>query len=355
MTDAFPLKFLLATFAGWVNREQAQIIDYQAEVISVLKEQLGGKKPRLSDDQRRRLAAKGKPLGRRLLDKVAAIVTPDTILRWHRRLIAEHHTYPHKNRVGRPGLMKSIRELIVRMATQNSGWGYLRIRGELKKVGHTVARTTIAKTLKDNGIAPSPDRPTSWSTFLKSHADVIAAADFFTVDVWTRRGLVTHYVFFVIHHATRMVEIAGVTPNPGGNFMAQVARNLTDHVDGFLRDKKFLILDNDSLFAKQFCGTLEDAGVKIVRTAIQAPNMNAVAERFVGSVKRECLSKLILFGDSHLQRVLSSFTDHYHEQRPHQGLDNNLIKPQHGDPPTEGDIVVDERLGGLLRSYRRAA
>ena len=148
--------------------------------------------------------------------------------------------------------MKAIRGLIVRMATENSGWGYLRIRGELKKVGHRVAKTTIATTLKNNGIPPSPDRPTTWKAFLKSHADVIAAADFFTVDVWTKRGLVTHYAFFVIHHATRMVEIAGVTPNPAGNFMAQVARNLTDQVDGFLRDKKYLILDSDALFTQSF-------------------------------------------------------------------------------------------------------
>ena len=341
------LRFLLATFAGWMNREQAQIIDYQAEVIRILQEQLGHKRPRLTDDQRRRLAAKSKPLGRRLLDKVSAIVTPDTIMRWHRRLIAEHHTYPHKKRVGRPGLMKAIRELIVPMATDNSSRGYLRIRGELKKVGHRVAKTTIATTLKDNGIPPSPDRPTTWKAFLKSHADVIAAADFFTVDVWTKRGLVTHYVFFVIHHATRMVEIAGVTPNPGGNFMTQVARNLTDHVDGFLRDKKFLILDNDSLFAKQFCSTLEDAGVQVVRTAIQAPNMNAFAERWVQTVKRECLSKLILFGAGHLRRVLSEFTAHYHEQRPHQGIDNKLINPTTGEPPNGNRVVVDERLGGL--------
>ena len=355
MADAFPLKFLLATFAGWVNRGQAQIIDYQAEVIQVLKEQLGDKRPRLTDDQRRRLAAKGKPLGRRLLDKVAAIVTPDTILRWHRKLIAKHHTYPHKNRVGRPGLMKSIRELIVRMATENSSWGYLRIKGELKKVGHNVARTTIANTLKANGIAPSPNRPTSWKTFLKSHADVIAAADFFTVDVWTKRGLMTHYVFFVIHHATRMVEIAGVTPNPGGNFMTQVARNLTDHVDGFLRDKKFLILDNDALFANQFCSTLEDAGVKIVRTAYQAPDMNAFAERWVQTVKHECLSKLILFGEGHLRRALSSFAAHYHLDRPHQGICNERIAPSSDEPPNGDRVVVDERLGGLLCSYRRSA
>lgn len=140
--------------------------------------------------------------------------------------------------------------------------------------------------MKDTVGAPSPDRPTSWSTFLKSHAGVIAAADLFTVDVWTKRGLVTHYVFFVIHHATRMVEIAGVTPNPGRNFMTQVARNLTDDVNGFLRDKRFLVLDNDVLFTKQFCSILGNAGCEAVRTAIQAPNMNAFAERFVQTVKR---------------------------------------------------------------------
>tara|TARA_R110002073_G_scaffold101173_1_gene230011 strand:- start:202 stop:1269 length:1068 start_codon:yes stop_codon:yes gene_type:complete len=355
MANTFHLKLLLATFAGWVNRQQTHVIDYLLEKNRVLKEQLGSKRPRLSDDQRRRIAAKGKPLGRRMLDRIATIVTPDTIMRWHRKLIAAHHTFPHKTRQGRPGLMKSIRELIVRMATDNSSWGYLRIRGELKKVGHRVAKTTIATTLKNNGIPPSPDRPTTWKAFLKSHANVLAAADFFTVDVWTKRGLVTHYVFFVIHHATRMVEIAGVTPNPGGNFMTQVARNLTDHVDGFLRDKKFLILDNDSLFVKQFCGTLEDAGVKIVRTAYQAPDMNAFAERWVQTVKRECLSKLILFGEGHLRRALNEFVAHYHQQRPHQSLDNNLIAPTSDEPPDGDKVVVDERLGGLLRSYRRTA
>ena len=158
------LRFLLATFAGWMNREQAQIIDYQAEVIRILQEQLGHKRPRLTDYQRRRLAAKSKPLGRRLLDKVSAIVTPDTIMRWHRRLIAEHHTYPHKKRVGRPGLMKAIRELIVPMATDNSSWGYLRIRGELKKgraqVVQASARTT--RTQSPHSPTPSPSRqPTS--------------------------------------------------------------------------------------------------------------------------------------------------------------------------------------------------
>ena len=151
--------------------------------------------------------------------------------------------------------MKAIRQLIVRMATENAGWGYGRIRGELKKLDHDVAKSTIAKTLKEHGIQPAPDRPTSWRTFLKVHADVIAAADFFTTEVWTARGLVTHYVLFVIHHATRAVHIAGITTNPNTEFMAQ------------------------------FRQILNDARIEVVRTAFLAPNMNAYAERWVKSVK----------------------------------------------------------------------
>ncbi|MCK5940957.1 MAG: integrase core domain-containing protein [Planctomycetes bacterium] len=294
-------------------------------------------------------------MGRRALDRIATIVTPDTILRWHRRLIAAHHTYPHKGRVGRPGIMKAIRELIVRMATENPSWGYLRIQGELKKLGHRVGRTTIATTLKDNGIQPSPDRPTSWRAFLKTHADVICGMDFFTVDVWTKRGLVPHYVLLAIQHATRRVEIAGVTTNPNTAFMAQVARNLTDQVDGFLRGQRFLVVDNDSLFTKQFVGILDAAGVRVVRTAVQAPNMNAFAERWVQSIKRECLSKLILFGEQHLRRALQSYVEHYNQDRPHQGLDNRLVTAGDSEPPRDGEVVADERLGGLLRSYRRVA
>jgi len=351
----FTLKMLLVVFAGLVNRDQRRVIDFLVEENRVLREVIGERRLRLTDAQRRRLAAKGKPLGRRTIERVASIVTPDTILRWHRRLIAAHHTYPHKGRVGRPGIMKVIRELIVRMAKDNPSWGYLRIQGELKKVGHRVARTTIAKTLQDHGVPPSPERPTSWSTFLKSHADVICGADFFTVDVWTKRGLVTHYVLLAIQHATRRVEIAGITTNPDGAFMARVARNLTDCFDGFLLGQKFLVVDHAPSFTRQFASILACAGVEVVRTAVQAPNMNAFAERWVQSVKRECLSKMILFGAGHLRRALISYVEHYNADRPHQGLGNRLVTPRDGDPPTDGEVVADERLGGLLRSYRRAA
>jgi len=188
MSSTIQLQLLLATFAGWVGRQQTGVIDYLVEENRVLKEQIesSGHRMRLTDNQRRRLAAKGRPLGRRILKRIATIVTPDTILAWHRRLIAAKWTYPHK-RVGRPGIMEEIRRLIVEMAEDNPSWGYARIQGGLKHLDHRVARSTIAKTLKEHGIKPSPDRSMNWTTFIRSHAHLIAAADFFTTEVWTAR------------------------------------------------------------------------------------------------------------------------------------------------------------------------
>jgi hypothetical protein len=177
MIDTIHLRLLLATFAAWANRQQTSVITYLIEENRVLKEQLesGGKRLRFTDDQRRRLAAKGRPLGLRALRQIATIVTPETILAWHRRLIAAKWTYPQQ-RTGRPGVMREIRGLIVRMAEENASWGYARIQGALKHLGHRVARSTIAKVLKEHGLKPSPDRPMSWTTFVRSHAHLIAAA-----------------------------------------------------------------------------------------------------------------------------------------------------------------------------------
>jgi len=174
MAHIYPLQILIASLAGLINRRQAEVLEYLIEENRVLREQFKGRALRLTDDQRRRLAAKGKKIGRRLLMQVATIVTPDTILRWHNRLIRAKWTFPAK-RVGRPGLMKEIRALIVRFAKENCGWGYTRIEGALRNVGHRVAPTTIRNVLKANGIKPAPDRPTSWRTFLKTHWDQIAA------------------------------------------------------------------------------------------------------------------------------------------------------------------------------------
>jgi len=238
-------------------------------------------------------------------------VTPDTLLRWHRHLIALKWTYQPKKRVGRPGLMKTIKALIVRMALENSTWGYCRIQGEMKELGHKVARTTVANVLKENGIRPAPDRPSSWRSFLKAHWGQIAATDFFTTEVWTPFGLKTYYVLFVIDLKTRRVHFAGATVNPGETFMAQIARNLTDAVDGFLNGHRFLILDRDSKFSPQFKRVVKDAGVDPILCPRQAPNCNSYAERFVLSIKSECLRRMIFFGEASLRRAIHEYLAHY--------------------------------------------
>lgn len=185
-----PLHVFVAMFLGWLQDEQHKVTEYLREENRVLKAQLRGQRVRLTDDERRRLGALGAPLRRRILVEVATIVTPDTILRWHRQLIARKWTYP-KRRPGRPSVMPEIRRLVVRMATENPTWGYTRIQGALKNLGHRVARSTIATILKVQGIPPSSERPTSWRAFLRSHRGALAAGDFFTTEVWTLRGLVT--------------------------------------------------------------------------------------------------------------------------------------------------------------------
>ncbi len=354
MIETIQLQLLLRTFAGWVARRQSQVIVYLIEENRVLKEQLkaGGKRLRFTDDQRRRLAAKGKPLGRKVLCQIATIVTPDTILSWHRRLIAAKWTYPRKG-VGRPGVMREIRELIVRMAEENPSRGYARIQGQLKHLNHRVARSTIAKVLKEHGIKPSPERPMSWRTFVRSHAHLIAAADFFTTEVWSVRGSVRYFTLFVIDIATRRVHIAGTTESPTSAWMEQMARNLTDCEEGFLVGKRFLILDRDAIFSPNFKSILRDSGVEILLTAYQAPNMNAYAERFVRSIKSECLDQMIFVGRENLGRTIVEYTAHYHDERSHQGIGNEIGSgaiPQGG-----GAIETRERLGGLLKYYYRRA
>jgi transposase InsO family protein len=354
MIDTIHFQLFLATFAGWVGRRQAHVISYLIEENRVLKEQLesGGRRLRFTDDQRRRLAAKGKPLGRKVLSQIATIVTPDTILAWHRRLIASKWTYPRRG-VGRPGVMKEIRGLIVQMAEENPSWGYARIQGQLKHLDHRVARSTIAKVLREHGIKPSPERPMSWATFVRSHAHFIAAADFFTTEVWTARGLVRHFTLFVIDIATRCVHVAGTTANPTSAWMEQMARNLTDCEEGFLTGRRFLILDRDGIFSPRFKSIVGDSGVDILLTAYQAPNMNAYAERFARSIKSECLDQLIFLGRESLVRVIAEYAAHYHDERSHQGIGNVLISG--AVPQSEGIVETRERLGGLLKYYHRQA
>jgi transposase len=211
---------------GWLQREQTEAIRYLREENRILKAQLGNRRLRFTDDEQRRLANVGARLGCRRLMQVATIVTPDTILRWHRRLIARKWTYANRQ-PGQPGVLAEIRRLVVRMATENPTWGYTRIQGALKNIGHRVSRSTVAAILKEQGIPPSGGRSTSWRTFLRAHWRAIVAADFFTTEVWTTRGLMTMYTVFVIELHSRRVQIVGSTAHPNEAFMLQMMRELT--------------------------------------------------------------------------------------------------------------------------------
>ena len=351
-----PFHLLVIALAGWINRDQLAVIDYLIEENRVLKDQLDGRQLRFTDEQRIRLALKAKVVGRRLLDEIETLVTPDTLLAWHRKLIAKKWTYARKG-PGRPRVTQDIVELVLRMARENVSWGYDRIQGALANLGHIIAPNTVKNILKRHGIDPAPERKkhTSWKTFLKAHWDVIAATDFFTVEVWTCRGLVTYYVLFVMRLKTRSVHIAGITPTPNETFMQQMVRNLTDVSDGFLLDSKFLIMDRDTKYTQAFRANLKREGIEPVRCPVRAPNCNAFAERFVRSVKEECLDRMILFGEASLRRTLREYASHYHTERNHQGVGNRLLEPQAMSRSPNEPIKCCERLGGMLNFYYREA
>src|SRR3977135_4076945 len=231
-----PLRFLLVAVAGWIHQQQREVIEYLQEENRALREQLGPRRLRFTDDQRRRLAAKAKRLGRRVLRDIPTHVTPDTLLAWHRTLIAKTYDGSTRRGPGRPPVMAQIRALIVRMATENRDWGYTRIQGTLANLNHEVSRGTIATVLREHGLEPAPDRlkKTTWTEFLKAHWQVLAAADFFTVDVWTGLGLPRLPLLFAIELPTRRIHIAGVAREPDAGWMSQMSRNLTDVGDGFL-------------------------------------------------------------------------------------------------------------------------
>lgn len=347
------MHLVVASLLGWLQREQSEAIAYLREENRILKGQLRNQRMRLTDDERRRLATIGARLGRRLLTQLATIVTPDTILRWHRQLIARKWTYSNR-RPGRPGVLGEIRRLVVRMATENPTWGYSRIQGALKNLGHRVARSTVAEILKEQGIPPSGARSTSWQTFLRAHWRAIVAADFFTTEVWTARGLTTFYTVFVIELHSRRVQIAGSTAHPDEAFVLQVLRHLTAANESLLGRHRLFLCDRDRKWSLAARELLENSGVQVIQTPFRAPNCNAHAERFVRSIKEECLDRLIPLGERHFRRALAEYIVHYNRERKHQGLGNDLIAGVRAQPAS-GSVRRTQRLGGLLNYYYRAA
>ena len=267
------LQFLVVAVAGWINQQQRDVIDYLQEENRVLREHLAPRRLRFTDAQRRRLAAKAKTLGRHALAEIETLVTPDTLLGWHRRLIAKKYDGSRRRGPGRPRVMDDIRQLIVQMATENRDWGYTRLRGALANLEHEVTRGTIANVLQQHGLEPAPERikRTTWREFLAAHWKVLAAADFFTVEVWLPRGLTRFTVLVLIELATRRVYVAGMTAEPNGPWVTQLTRNATDADDGFLRGTRFLIHDRDPLFSHDVHDTLAAAGVTPVRLPAYRP------------------------------------------------------------------------------------
>ena len=347
------LTLLLMIVAGWVQRHQLIVIEFLQAENRMLKERLRGKRIRFTDAERALLARKAKAVGRKALLELDTLVSPDTLMRWHRRLVAQKWDFSKRRCPGRPGIMREISQLIVRMAQENPGWGYTRIQGALANLSHKVGRGTVANVLKGDGIEPAPERSkrTRWSTFLKAHWKVLAASDFFSVEVWTPRGLVTHYVLFVISLADRIVHIAGITTQPDEGWMLQVGRNLTDEESGALARKHYLIIDRDTKYSARFRQLVEEDATVVIRLPPRSPNLNAYAERFVRSIKDECLGKMIFLGQASLRRAIGEYMMHYHAERNHQGLENRLIRPNLGLAANDGVVCRCSRLGGLLNYY----
>jgi transposase len=317
-----PWQILLLVLAGWINRQQQNTIEYLIAENKILREKLGKKRILLNDDQRRRLAIKGKILGRKALAEICSIVTPETILRWHRKLIAEKWDYSERRKkAGRPKTDKEIVELLVQMAKENPTWAYNRIQGALANLGYELSDTAIGSILKQHGIEPAPERKkqTTWKDFIQAHWDVLAAVDLTTIEVWTKSGLVTFYLLFVMELSTRRVQFAGCTSNPDEEWILQVGRNLTDSEEGFLKGKRYLLMDRDTKFSEAFRSMVIESDVEPVRLPPKSPNLNAHIERFMCSIKEECLERLILFGEESLRNAVSEFLAHFHLERSHQG------------------------------------
>jgi transposase InsO family protein len=343
--------------AGWISRQQLIVIEYLKAENRLLRKRLSGRSLRFSDSERALLARKAFGVPRKVLLELGTIVTPDTLLRWHRMLVARKFDFSRRRSPGRPRTMRVIVELIVRMALDNPGWGYTRIQGALRNVGHEVGRGNIAEVLKREGIEPAPRRGKAipWSVFLKAHWRSIVAADFFTAEVWTLHGLITYYVFFLIELARRIVYIAGITTHPHESWMLQIARNLTDAEQGALYGKSHLIIDRDRKYSAQFRRLIAEARTAVIRLPPRSPNLNAYAERFVRSIKEECLNRMILVGQGSLRRAIDEFMSHYHLERNHQGLGNQLIREPVRNERADGPVHRRQRLGGMLSFYYRAA
>jgi putative transposase len=350
---------MLAYITGTVDQELLLRNEYLTAENRILRAQIKGRLL-LSDPEKATLAEIAHRLGRKALKEVAAAAKPDTLMGWYRQLIAKRFDgSKFRKSVGRPPVEKEIECLVVRMARENPSWGYDRIVGAMANLGHQVSDQTVGNILKRHGIPPAPKRKqnTTWKDFIRAHMAVMVGTDFFTVEVLTLKGFKTFYVLFFIHLESRRICLAGVTRHPDQDWMEQMARDITVEETGFLVGKRYLLHDRDSKYCSSFCQLIEAEKVKALALPPKSPNLNAYAERWVRSVKEECVAKLILFGERSLKRALHHYELHYHRERNHQGRDNLLLFPSPTLPLNrkQGKVRCRERLGGLLKYYEREA
>jgi putative transposase len=320
--------------------------------LRVLQRQVA--RPQLTPADRALLAALSRVLSRQRW-KLSVFVTPATLMRWHRELVARRWTYPHR-RPGRPPTRAEVRALVVRLARENPSWGYRRIQGELLGLGVKLAASTVWTILKEAGIEPAPRRlEQHWSEFLRAQATSILECDFLTVDTLFLKRF---YVLFFIELATRRVHLAGITTNPDGRWVTQQARNLLMELGDDGIQPRFLVRDRDSKFTRDFDKVFRSEGIQVIKAPVRAPKARAHAERWVGSVRRECLDRLLILGRRHLHHVLAAYVRHFNEHRPHRALGQ---QPPLTDTQPLADVIDLDRLrrrdllGGLIHEYQLAA
>ncbi len=318
--------------------------------LSVLRRQVTRPRPHLAD--RAVLAALSAALPR--VRWPVFFVQPKTLLRWHRELVTRKWTYPTTKPPGRPPTAQVVRQLVRRFATENPDWGYRRIHGELAGLGHRVAPSTVWQILQQACLDPAPRRagPT-WREFLTTQATTIVACDFFTIDTVFLRRL---YVLFFIELGTRRVHLAGVTAHPTGTWVTQQARNLLMDLGDRVEQLRFLIRDRDTKFVTGFDTVFTSEQIEIIRTPVRAPRANAIAERWIGTVRRECTDRILILGRRHLTTVLRTYLTHYNTHRPHRALDQRPPdRPADTPGPPPEQVRRTRLLGGLINEYQQVA
>ncbi|ONI93025.1 integrase [Saccharothrix sp. ALI-22-I] len=328
--------------------------------VTILERQLGNARPRFSPGDRAFLAALLHRLPVEALRRLRLLVRPETVLRWHRDLIARHHAAQSRpQRPGRPRTIRSIRLLVLRLARENPAWGYRRVHGELLVLGIRVAASTVWQILKDAGIDPTAERTTmTWSAFLRSQADALLACDFFETCTLSGARL---YVLAVIEHAGRRIRVLGATAHPTASWVTQAARNLVMDLEDAGSPARSLIRDRDGKFPALFDAVLADGGIQVVLSGVRIPRMNAIMERWIRTCRRELLDRTLIWNQPHLLHALREYEQFYNTHRPHHGIAN--ARPLHALPPpttdqaalSRLDIRQRQRLGGILNEYHHAA